>query len=188
MHTRVLNRYETDDNGRFIIDVAAEGIEELYSHFDRNAPYVRRDLDPELTDYLIDCAHELERNPFVIRFSLKRQLDKESLTRIANSMHQYFTYLSEREQRRITRMVRKSLLLLSLGLLILSLAVWVNQWVGADRGVVANVFAQGLTVAAWVSLWEALATFLIEWFPQRRRVKLFLRLANAPLDVRLQPQ
>jgi len=42
---------------------------------------------------------------------------------------------------------------------------------------VAHVFAEGLIVAAWVSLWESLATFLIEWFPQLRNIKLYYRLA-----------
>ena len=187
MPTRVLNRYETDSAGRFIVDVAADGIEDLYSHFDRTAPYVRRDLDPELAEYLIDCAQEMEGNPFVVRFSLKRAVDTESLARLSNSMNQFFGYLAERERRRIGRRMRKSLLLLSLGLLILFVAVWVNQWLGIDRSVIANVFAEGLTIAAWVSLWEALATFLVEWLPQRRRIKLFHQLANAPLDISIHP-
>jgi hypothetical protein len=36
-----------------------------------------------------------------------------------------------------------------------------------------------LTVAAWVSLWESIATFLIEWNPNRREIELCDRLATA---------
>jgi hypothetical protein len=50
--------------------------------------------------------------------------------------------------------------------------------------VTANVFAEGLTVAAWVSLWEALAVLLIEWFPHRKNIVLYRRLANAELVFR----
>jgi len=47
--------------------------------------------------------------------------------------------------------------------------------------VVSRVFAEGSTVTAGVSLWEALATFLINRAPYRRRIRLYERIAAAPL-------
>lgn len=44
-------RYEQDSRGRVLIDVAADGIEDLYRNFDHHASYIRRDLDPELVEY-----------------------------------------------------------------------------------------------------------------------------------------
>ena len=44
--------------------------------------------------------------------------------------------------------------------------------------------SQGLTIAAWVSLWEALAIFLVEWFPHRKNIALYRRLARARLVFR----
>ena len=40
--------------------------------------------------------------------------------------------------------------------------------------------------AAWVSLWESLVTFLIEWFPARKQVRLYRQLAASPLSFRQQ--
>ena len=51
-----LERYERTSDGKLIIDVSAARVEDLYSNFDRSAPYVRRDLDEDLADYLIACA------------------------------------------------------------------------------------------------------------------------------------
>lgn len=45
----------------------------------------------------------------------------------------------------------------------------------------AYVFAEGLIVAAWVSLWESLAIFMVEWFPLRKNTKLYRLLAEAEL-------
>jgi hypothetical protein len=39
--------------------------------------------------------------------------------------------------------------------------------------------SEGLTVAAWVSLWEALANFLIHWPPHNKELKVYDRLASA---------
>ncbi len=81
-------------------------------------------------------------------------------------------------------MFRRSAILFTIGLGILFVSVWVNRLLGVERSVTANVFAEGLTVAAWVSLWEAPAVFLIEWFPHRRNVLLYRRLAHAKLVFR----
>lgn len=177
----VLSRYEHGEDGSVIIDVAASRVEDLYNNFDRNAPYIRRDLDQDLVDYLIGCAREIGKNPFLIRFSLVQGPDEDSLARVRRSVKGYFDYRAEIEAQQVTQMLRKAAVLFLVGLGILFLSVSVNQWLGAQRSVVANVFAEGLTVAAWVSLWEALATILVEWFPHRRAIDLYRRLANAPL-------
>lgn len=177
----VLSRYERDADGRFIVDVDADRIEDLYSDFDRRAPYIRRDLEPELVDYITGSVREVGGADVVIRFTLSELPPSEALSRIEHSVHRYFLYLAEVERAEIRKMLRRSSVLLALGLVILSASVWLNQVLGEERSVVANVFAEGLTVAAWVSLWEALAVFLLDWFPRRSDIALFERIAAAPV-------
>jgi hypothetical protein len=184
MRHAVLSRYEHSDDGRVVIDVAAGRVEDLYNNFDRNAPYIRRDLDQDLVEYLIGCAREIGQAPFLIRFTLHLAPDEDSLARVRRSVKGYFDYRSEIESGLVRQMLRKAAVLLLVGLAILFVSVSVNQWLGAERSVVANVFAEGLTVAAWVSLWESLATLLVEWSPHRRAIALFRRLATAPLVCR----
>ncbi|MDT8318821.1 MAG: hypothetical protein RQ824_12665 [bacterium] len=74
---------------------------------------------------------------------------------------------------------RVSLILLGVGLSILTLSIWINEAISEHESVVSRVFAEGLTVAAWVSLWESLATFLINWAPHRRNVKMYERIARS---------
>jgi len=184
MKRTVLARYERAVDGRIIIDVAAKRMKDLYNNFDKSAPYIRRDLDQELGEYLIDCAKELRREIFVVRFTLGHPPDDGKQSRIRRSINAYFLYLAESEQQKIMQMFRRSAILFCIGLAILFLAVSLNQVLGAERSVVANVFAQGLTVAAWVSLWESLAIFLIEWFPHRKNTLLYRRLADSELVFR----
>lgn len=183
----VLDRYERAGSGRYMIDVAAANVEELYDDFDRSAPYVRRDLDQDLVDFLIDSARDLGRAPFCIRFTLDEPPDRDKLQRVERSVNRFFRYLAGVERTRVRDMIRRSLVLLAIGAAILSVAVWVNLLV-ESRSVPGRVFAEGLTVAAWVSLWEALAVFLIEWFPRRRDIALFERLAGTELLFRAAPE
>lgn len=185
MKRDVLSRYEQAPEGTILIDVAATRVEDLYNNFDRNAPYIRRDLDQDLVDYLIDCARELGKAPFAIRFTLAHVLDDDRIARIQRSVQGFFLYLVELERQEVSEMIRRSLILFSIGVAIMFISVWVNHLV-SEHSVVGNVFAEGLTVAAWVSLWEALATFLIEWFPKRKNILLYHRLADAQLVFRSQ--
>jgi hypothetical protein len=181
---RLLDRYERTDDGGVVIDVSAARMEDLYEDFDKSAPHIRRDLDQDLVDYLIECARELGRVNFVIRFTLGHPLDETGFSRIARSVNGYFLYLTERAREKVLQMFRRSAILFFIGLALLFVSVSVNRLLGEERSVVANVFAEGLTVAAWVSLWEALALFLIDWFPLRRDVGLYRRLSKVRLLLR----
>ena len=184
MKRTVLNRYEKTGDGSVVIDVAAPRVEVLYSNFDKSAPFIRRDLDQDLVDYLIECAREMKHESFILRFTLGQSPDDGKQSRIRQSVNAYFVYLAECERQRVLQMFRRSAILFCIGLAILFLSVSVNHALGPERSVVANVLAEGLTVAAWVSLWESLAVFLVEWFPLRRNTVLYRRLAGAELTFR----
>lgn len=178
MKKDILSRYERDANGNILIDITADRIEDLFNHFDRSAPYVLRDLDQDLVNYIIDSAKELDKEPFTIRFTLNSLPDETELSNIRRSINGFFISLVEAEKNKFSQMIRKSFILFFLGIGILFISIWVNQKLGSERSVMTDVFAEGLTVAAWVSLWEALATFLIKWFPHRTNINLYQHLAK----------
>ncbi len=184
MKRTVLNRYEKTGDGSIVIDVAAPRVEVLYSNFDKSAPFIRRDLDHDLVDYLIESAREIKHESFILRFTLDQSPDDSKQSRIRQSVNEYYLYLAERERQLVLQMLRRSAILFCVGLAILFLAVSVSQALGSERSVVENVMAEGLTVAAWVSLWESLAVFLVEWSPLRRNIVLYRRLAGAELTFR----
>lgn len=184
MKQTILDRYERNTEGRIIIDVAASQVEELYNNYDRSAPYIRRDLEKNLVNYLIDCAKEIVPQPFVVMFTLKIPPDESRESRVRNSVNAYFMYLQEIEGNKIIEMFRRSAIMFSIGITILFLSVYVNHAVGEEHSIVAMVFAEGLTIAAWVSLWESLAIVLIEWLPYRKNILLYRELADAELIFR----
>ncbi|MBL7077128.1 MAG: hypothetical protein ISS31_06635 [Kiritimatiellae bacterium] len=163
---------------------AAPRIQDLYEDFDKTAPFLKKDLDKDLMEYLAGCAREIGGTPFIIRITLGALPDDATVARVRSSTHNYFLYLRDLERRKVRKMARTSLVLLLIGIRVLAVAVSVNQRIGETSGVMAHVFAEGLTVAAWVSLWEALATFLIQWAPVRNEIRLFQRLAEADVMCR----
>jgi hypothetical protein len=181
MQQNILERYSRTGDGKVIVDIAASRIEDLYNNYDRSAPYLKKDLEPDLADYIVDCVRELGEEEFALQVSLDTPVDQEQMSRLKISINTYFLYLKDLEVRELRGMFRTSFILLMVGIAILTLSVWLNRFIQVHETVVSRVFAEGLTVAAWVSLWEALATFLINWLPHRRKIKLYARVANAPV-------
>lgn len=182
MKENILARYPRAEDGRYLIDITAGKINDLYNDFDKDAPYVRKELDQDLADYIADSARDLGKEDFSIRFHLQEPPDEAMKARIITSINSYFMYLKTIELNELARTLRTSLIFLVVGIAILFLAVWVSQQMTPTPTVLSKVFAEGLTVAAWVALWESLATFLINWTPYKRKINIYERIAAAPVQ------
>ena len=182
MKNTILERYPQMPDGCYVIDINAGCISDLYNDFDRIAPYVRKELDQDLVDYITDSARDLGKVEYLIRFRLQEQASEDLQARIIKSINSYFLYLRSIELSELGRMMKTSLGFLLIGIFILFLSVWVNGSITDDSSVIQKVFAEGLTVAAWVAMWESLATFLFNWTPISRKVRLYKRIASTPVQ------
>ncbi|MBU2646734.1 hypothetical protein KKI24_18640 [bacterium] len=182
MKKQILDRYSRTPDNKVMIAIAAGKIEDLYHDFDKHAPYVRKELDQDLVEYIIDSVSEIGDEDFMIQFRFTTLTDKSLTFRVKSSIENYFLYLKELKYRELARLRRSFFILFFAGLLILSLSVWVNQKFTGQGGVFTLVFAEGLTVAAWVALWNAITIFLINWAPHRRQIKMYDRVAQATIQ------
>jgi hypothetical protein len=178
----ILSRYAKTADGKFIIDVYTDRPEYLYNDFDKKAPYMKKDLDQDFVEYLTGCAKEVGKHTFVIRINLPSQVSEKVASRVKNSIASYFTYLRSAEEDNMHKVLRTSTIFLVIGLAVLVLSLWAHQRFLPPESLAGRVMSEGLTVAAWVSLWEALANFLIQWPPHYSELKIYRRLAEAPVS------
>ncbi len=179
MRREILDRYERTADEKLIISIATDRVEDLYNNFDKHTPYVKKELDQNLTEYLIDSVSEIGGDDFVIQFTLPVRPDEDMMSRVRKSIQNYFIYLKELESRKMARMTRTSFILFVIGVVILFMSVWINERFVLEQTVIVKVFAEGLNVAAWVSLWNAIATFLINWQPHRHQIKMYDNVSKA---------
>lgn len=177
----ILERYERADGGEVIIDVSTEKVEDLYSNFDKKSHFLKKDLNQDLVDYIIECATEIGEERFLIRFNFESKSDDESASRLNNSVKRYFLYLQEHEHTKMREMYTKSGKLLVLGAVIATVSILMSQSEFMSKSIAFAVISEGLNVAAWVSLWEALAIFLLKWTPYKKKIALYERISNAKI-------
>jgi len=182
MNTRILERYRRSPSGELVLDITAARAEELYNDFDKQAPYVIKELDADLVDYIIDSAQELGREPFIISFNLEMACDEHTQSRIRTSIGNYFLYLQEVQQRALQKSMRTTGLFMLLGFGIMFLSVLLNQNVTEGSAVIIHVLAEGLTVAAWVALWQAIANLLIDWWPEWKQARQYENISKTRIE------
>lgn len=184
MKKRIIDRYQQSADGAVIIDVAAPRVEDLYENFDKTAPYHKKDLDEDLAFYLTECVREIGRVKFVIRFMFDSYPSDEFRRRVRTSVRKFFIYQRELELAAMNKTLRTALTLLILGMILLGFSLWVNLLfaVGGSPSFLHTVLAEGLTIAAWVSMWEALATFLLNWPQHLLHIRLFRKIAEASVQ------
>lgn len=189
MKKPVLDRYELTDKNEAVIDVSIPSVEHLYHDFDKTAPYYRKELDEEFVTYITESVEEIGRHPFILRISLEKMPDEVLMDRVQKSINSYYVYLKEIEVREMKRMFRRFVTLFVLGLILLVLAILATRRLSSHEGVIGEVFAQGLTIAAWISLWEAIVYIFLELRPRKDSISQYNRIVNAPVVFRhLPPQ
>jgi hypothetical protein len=187
MKKKILERYRRDSSGVLVVDIAASKVNDLYDEFDRQTPYIKKELDFDLVEYLVESARELGREPFLINFSFTDELDEALKDRVCKSISSYFDYLLARNARELHAMLRSSLILFVIGVAMMSASVYMNLLLEFSDSVIKRIMAEGLVVASWVSLWEALAGMLLNWQPAARERLIYRRLKYAELTFINQP-
>jgi len=174
----IFSRYESHSSRRLAIDVSVGRIEELFEDFDSAASYVKKDLDQDLVDYLIESVREIGSYDFVIRIHLPVPVLERHRKRVRKSIKSYFRYLELLEQRKLKKVLWRSLLLFFLGMFLLAISMTVKGNVGHLSGVMRELATEGLTIAAWVSLWSAFAGLIFELAGIVGNIRIFRRIAS----------
>jgi len=174
----ILSRYESHSSRRLAIDVSVGKIEELYEDFDSAASYVKKDLDQDFVDYLIDSVREIRSKDFVIRINLPGHVQDKHRERLQRSIKNYFRYLEFLEQRKLRKILWRSFLLFCLGMFLLIISITLKGNMSHLSGMMQELTIEGLTVAAWVSLWSSFAIIIFELANIIGNIRLFRCIAD----------
>ena len=178
MKEDIFSRYESHSGRRLAIDVSIGRIGELFEDFDSAASYVKKDLDQDFVEYLIECVREIGGYDFVIRINLPVIVQERHRKRVRKSIKSYFRYLELLERRKLRKMLWRSFLLLCLGMFLLSISMTFRVSTEHFSGVIQELLVEGLTIAAWVSLWAAFASLIFELASIISDIRIYRRIAS----------
>ena len=73
--------------------------------------------------------------------------------------------------------VKNSSIFIIIGFVFVALALIL----GDSEKFFIKLLSEGVMVAGWVSLWEAMATILIKWLPLKNKLKILNKISNAKI-------
>jgi len=151
------------------------------------SPLPEKDLDTETADYIASWADEYPiRDPLELVFLFERTASGVDVQQIVESaVRIYFVSRADYKRLEFRRLMREGQKSLVIGIVFLATCVVLAQWLRTPPVTLRNVFRESLLVAGWVAMWRPLQIYLYEWWPIRRRRRLYDKLAAAPVTVQL---
>lgn len=182
--TQALPRYR-QENGVWLIEIELRTIHQLFNSFDPS-PFHERDLDADAETWIVGAAREFPLSaPLKLVLHLPAaELSAAQAMLVAPALAAYFSDRAAITARDLTFLFRSGRIALAIGLTFLS-ACLVTRRLLAGNGASGwtSIVAEGLLIGGWVAMWRPLQIFLYDWWPLRRMIRLYRKLAAMPVEL-----
>ncbi len=167
-------RYKKDDKS-YNVDIELDAYRDVYSEWDYS-PFINRDLDEDLLDYLIECSLEIStKRKMIVNFFLPNYLfDKGREDRSKEGINHYFSYRIRKTRLHRWSLVRNSLIFGALGALFLVASYYIE--LSTKDEVILKLVSEGLIIGAWVAIWEIFSILFFQVNELNSKLKHFNRL------------
>jgi hypothetical protein len=168
-----------------LIEIRLNSASQLFNSFDPS-PFQERDLDDNAEEFIVGWAREFpdrEKLRIVVHLP-KDQCDREGAT-LPAAVTQHFEYRASVMRRELSETFRSGRRYLLVGLSIFAachLAAEVLANTFPDDTFVEGI-VQGLIIIGWVANWRPFELLIYDWWPLRRRIRLYERLAKADITL-----
>jgi hypothetical protein len=167
------------------IELNLREVGQLFNTMDP-APFPEKDLDGDAEEFILSWVGEfpLDEPVSLVVHLADLPANENAQTAVEQGVHHYFAYrarLNRMELRRLLSDGQKSLLI---GIVFLAACLTASHAIGGDGSATFRSIArESLTIAGWVAMWRPMQIYLYDWWPVRRRGKLYLKLSRMHVDV-----
>ncbi|MBM3534054.1 MAG: hypothetical protein FJX60_13570 [Alphaproteobacteria bacterium] len=175
--------YRTD-KGVALIELRLQTLDQLFNVFDPS-PFHRKDLDQDAENYIVGALRELGPRPARLVLHLPKEVAAaENARGVGAAIRNYFAFQAQITARDLRLELRRGRDSLAIGLLFLGGCQLLRQLVlSFGEGPMQTVLAEGFLIAGWVALWRPIEIYLYEWWPYRRRLQVYRRLAEIEVEI-----
>ncbi len=176
-------RYPIEDK-KSIIELKVSSLEDMFDEHDPS-PYMIRDLDTSITEYIMGCV--LEINPeFVGKIRVYTEdffdLDKQDI--FAKSIKDFFALKAHMEKVQLKQVFKRGLVSLAIGLGFLLSAIMASFYIQSKSPEFWTAFLkEGLHLLGWVSMWKPINLFLYDWWHPLQDLKSYQALAKVDIEI-----
>lgn len=155
---------------------------------------MEKDLDDDAEEFIVSWAQEYSLDePIRLRIHLDQwppePEGQDARETIKNAVHHHFSHRAEITNLELKRLLNQGRTSLLIGAVFLSACLVASQMlVGRDVGTGAAILRESLTIAGWVAMWRPMQIYLYDWWPVRRRRRVYTKLSRMSVEVLPKPQ
>jgi hypothetical protein len=164
----------------YLLEMSINNFYEIFHDWDGSA-IRKKDLDPDMVDYMIEAVTELPRKAKItIVFNIRQQNQNKALEDIAIiALKNYFEFRIFINNRKVQRLFKFAALYLIFGFCFILSA---NQLSNYLDTVTSSVFSEGLFIGGWVFVWESISLSFFKSSQVRIESKRFKRIMNSSVQ------
>ncbi len=151
------------------------------------SPFHEKDLDHDAEEFIVSWAREFPVDePVVLVLHLKDSRPKQNPQRVAEQgVQHYFAYWARLNRLEFRRLLKEGWKRLLIGLVFLTACLTTSEALGRHTpGTMLSLLRESLIIGGWVAMWRPMEIYLYEWWPLRRRGRIFEKLSRMPVEVR----
>lgn len=166
------------------ISLEVHDINQLFNSMDPS-PFREKDLDDDAEEFIVGWAREFPPEaPVCLRVYLEQWPAQDPKELITTAVHNYFTHrasITGLEFKSLMKQGRTSLLI---GLVFLAVCLLLSKALsGHEADTWTAVARESLTIAGWVAMWRPMEIYLYDWWPLRRRGRIYEKLGQMPVEL-----
>jgi hypothetical protein len=176
---------KSDKRPHHRIEVFVDRIEQLFNSMDPS-PFHERDLDDDAEEFIVGWAREFPRRDPVSLVVYVNQLPAHGNAEhlLETAVHNYFAYRAKLNRLEFRYLLKQGRTSLIIGLTFLAVCMITSQLLRRQEGTLSIVIREGLIIAGWVAMWRPMEIFLYEWWPLRRKGRLYQKLSRMHVEIR----
>lgn len=167
--------YRYDDNTEaYLLDMAINSFYEIFHDWDGSA-IRKKDLDPDMVDYMIEAVTELPRKANIgIVFHIRQHDHNKDLEEIAiTALRNYFYFRIFVNKKRTQRLFKTAAIYMIFGFTFILSATLLE---GLILSVTSSVLSQGIFIGGWVFVWESISLLFFKTRLIRNESKRFEKI------------
>lgn len=165
------------------IEIRVREASQLFNTMDPS-PFNEKDLDADAEEYILTCAQEFPtRDPLVLIIHLAQGVQSPSL--IEEAVRHYFLNRAKLTRLELRRLLRDARMSFIIGMSFLTLCLGASGLLASlQPGSLQTIGRESLTIAGWVAMWRPIQMCLYDWWPVRRRLRVFEKMSQIHVEVR----
>jgi len=168
------------------IELNLREVGQLFNTMDPS-PFHERDLDHDAEEFIVSWVREFPVNePVVLVVHLSTiPTGQDPQPLVEEAVRNYFAYRARLTRLEFGRLMKEGRQSLAIGLMfLLACLALSNVLAGGAEGTLPSLTREGFTIAGWVAMWRPMQIYLYDWWPVRRRERVYEKLSRMGVEVR----